>query len=435
MPLFKKKSIETHKSSPSSSEDSTPSLLDFSGSDSSSPIISKDYALPTLGKPTFAIPGSSGRATVLLSSDNGGDASLGSSPSNPLHPSIITNEVGQPVTALNDPSSITEILSSGEKGLGTEGVKAIDSLHSVSKLGRGVENDLVVGEAQGVNPEFSARSSKTPSITDAVKEEGAEKESSGKPSWFKRLAGKGHESENSVEGDESNGSTTSGLGALSAILPQSITGVDISSIGLSNTNATSSEASSSTTSTPPQIDTQGSTTDKDGKSLPTQLTSTIHHTVTSSESLTGSIKDKIQEDHDLVPRKTNSEFHQYFEEIPQDDELIEDYRCALQREILVQGRLFVSENNLAFRANIFGWSTNLIVPWSEVVSIEKKMTGKILLTLHRYRHHTDFKIQRWLFQTLFPFRLYTLLILSLPSSHEIQLMKFSQLFIDIIILK
>lgn len=378
MPLFKKKSIETHKPASSSSEDSTPSLLDFSGSDSS-PIISKDHALPTLGKPTFATPGSPGRATVLLSSDRGGDASLGSSPSNPLHPQIVTNTAGQPVTVLNNPSSITEILSSGEKGLGTEGARVIDSLQSVSKLGRGVENNLVVGEAQGVNPEFSARSSKTPSITEGVREGEVEKESSGKPSWLKRLAGKGHESENSVEGHESNDSTTNGLGALATFLPQSITGVNISSFGLSNTDSTPSEAS--TTSTPPQVDTQGSTTDKDGKPLPTQLiSSTHHHNVDSGASTVGSIKDKLQEDHDLAPHKTNSEFHQYFEEIPQDDELIEDYRCALQREILVQGRLFVSENNLAFRANIFGWSTNLIVPWSEIVSIEKKVTGMLFDT-------------------------------------------------------
>ena len=33
-----------------------------------------------------------------------------------------------------------------------------------------------------------------------------------------------------------------------------------------------------------------------------------------------------------------------------------DYRCALSREILIQGRLFVSESFLSFRANILGES-------------------------------------------------------------------------------
>lgn len=33
---------------------------------------------------------------------------------------------------------------------------------------------------------------------------------------------------------------------------------------------------------------------------------------------------------------------------------VSDYRCALSREILIQGRLFVSESFLSFRANILG---------------------------------------------------------------------------------
>lgn len=36
-----------------------------------------------------------------------------------------------------------------------------------------------------------------------------------------------------------------------------------------------------------------------------------------------------------------------------------DYGCALQREILLQGRLYVSENHICFHANIFGWVTNV----------------------------------------------------------------------------
>lgn len=36
-----------------------------------------------------------------------------------------------------------------------------------------------------------------------------------------------------------------------------------------------------------------------------------------------------------------------------------DYGCALQKEILVQGRLYISENHVCFNANIFGWVTNV----------------------------------------------------------------------------
>lgn len=38
-----------------------------------------------------------------------------------------------------------------------------------------------------------------------------------------------------------------------------------------------------------------------------------------------------------------------------------DYGCALQREILIQGRLYISENHICFHANIFGWITDVRV--------------------------------------------------------------------------
>jgi len=41
------------------------------------------------------------------------------------------------------------------------------------------------------------------------------------------------------------------------------------------------------------------------------------------------------------------------------DEMIADYGCALQREILLQGRLYLSENHISFQANIFGWITQV----------------------------------------------------------------------------
>ncbi|SAL96478.1 hypothetical protein [Absidia glauca] len=61
---------------------------------------------------------------------------------------------------------------------------------------------------------------------------------------------------------------------------------------------------------------------------------------------------------DSVSDKRNQEFHALFRSVPEDDMLIEDYGCALQKEILVQGRIYISENHLCFNANIFGWVTN-----------------------------------------------------------------------------
>ncbi|ORY82371.1 hypothetical protein BCR35DRAFT_303777 [Leucosporidium creatinivorum] len=80
----------------------------------------------------------------------------------------------------------------------------------------------------------------------------------------------------------------------------------------------------------------------------------------------------------VASSKRNAEFHAIFKNIPDDDYLIEDYGCALQREILIQGRLYISEHHLSFNANIFGWVTTLTLPFAEVVSIEKRMTAYVI---------------------------------------------------------
>ncbi|EIW77611.1 GRAM-domain-containing protein [Coniophora puteana RWD-64-598 SS2] len=76
--------------------------------------------------------------------------------------------------------------------------------------------------------------------------------------------------------------------------------------------------------------------------------------------------------------RRNADFHKLFPGIPEDDYLIEDYSCALQREILIQGRLYVSENHICFHANIFGLVTDLSIPIYEITSIEKKMTALMI---------------------------------------------------------
>lgn len=51
-----------------------------------------------------------------------------------------------------------------------------------------------------------------------------------------------------------------------------------------------------------------------------------------------------------------------------------DYSCALQKEILVHGRLYASQNFLCFYANIFGWISKYTIKWKEVTAIFKEKT-------------------------------------------------------------
>lgn len=90
----------------------------------------------------------------------------------------------------------------------------------------------------------------------------------------------------------------------------------------------------------------------------------------------------------VASTKRNRDFHSFFKSVPEDDYLIEDYSAALQKEILLHGRLYVSEGHLCFSSNILGWVTNLVISFDEVVSVEKKSTAVlfpnaiVIQTLH-----------------------------------------------------
>lgn len=98
----------------------------------------------------------------------------------------------------------------------------------------------------------------------------------------------------------------------------------------------------------------------------------------------------------FADRKRNREFHKIFKSIPAEDYLLDDFGCALSRDILLQGRLYVSEGNLCFNANILGWVTNLVIAFDEVVSLEKKNTaglfpnGIVVQTLHARHSFASF---------------------------------------------
>lgn len=99
-------------------------------------------------------------------------------------------------------------------------------------------------------------------------------------------------------------------------------------------------------------------------------TAALHHPASNASStrLTGFIP---------ANKKRNKEFHGFFRSVPEDDYLIEDYSCALQREIILAGRIYISEGHICFSSNILGWVTNLVISFDEVVAIEKESTAMV----------------------------------------------------------
>ena len=80
----------------------------------------------------------------------------------------------------------------------------------------------------------------------------------------------------------------------------------------------------------------------------------------------------------VASKKRNRDFHQLFRSVPEDDYLIEDYSCALQRDIILAGRMYISEGHICFSSNILGWVTTLIISFDEIVSVEKENTVMVL---------------------------------------------------------
>ena len=71
----------------------------------------------------------------------------------------------------------------------------------------------------------------------------------------------------------------------------------------------------------------------------------------------------------MAPKQRNRNFHQQFRSVPEDDYLIEDYSCALQKEIILAGRVYISEGHICFSSNILGWVTTLVISFEEIVNL------------------------------------------------------------------
>lgn len=51
------------------------------------------------------------------------------------------------------------------------------------------------------------------------------------------------------------------------------------------------------------------------------------------------------------------------------------YSCALHRDFLIHGRLYVGESHLCFYANIFGWVTSVVIALGDIISVDKRNTA------------------------------------------------------------
>ncbi|KAM4887900.1 protein Aster-C isoform 3-T3 [Thomomys bottae] len=74
----------------------------------------------------------------------------------------------------------------------------------------------------------------------------------------------------------------------------------------------------------------------------------------------------------------NEEYKKQFTHLPDTEKLIADYACALQRDILLQGRLYLSENWLCFYSNIFTWETTISIALKNITFMTKEKTARLI---------------------------------------------------------
>lgn len=61
--------------------------------------------------------------------------------------------------------------------------------------------------------------------------------------------------------------------------------------------------------------------------------------------------------------------------LPTTERISEDFSCAINRDILLHGRMYVSAGYICFYSKIFGHRTMEVMPFRSITAIEKKNTS------------------------------------------------------------
>ncbi|XP_063741763.1 GRAM domain-containing protein 2B-like isoform X2 [Eleginops maclovinus] len=80
--------------------------------------------------------------------------------------------------------------------------------------------------------------------------------------------------------------------------------------------------------------------------------------------------------------KHKKTFHKMFPEIPERENLTHTFSCALQKEVLYHGKLYVSENYVCFHSSVLLKDTKVVIPASSINDIKKHNSGLSMVSIH-----------------------------------------------------
>ncbi|XP_041698592.1 GRAM domain-containing protein 2B [Coregonus clupeaformis] len=79
--------------------------------------------------------------------------------------------------------------------------------------------------------------------------------------------------------------------------------------------------------------------------------------------------------------KYNKTFHKLFRDIPTEEKVTHAFTCALQKEVLYHGKLFVSVNYVCFYSSVLLKDTKVVVQVSSVKEVKKQNSALSMLSI------------------------------------------------------
>uniref|UniRef100_G3P233 Si:zfos-943e10.1 n=1 Tax=Gasterosteus aculeatus aculeatus TaxID=481459 RepID=G3P233_GASAC len=76
--------------------------------------------------------------------------------------------------------------------------------------------------------------------------------------------------------------------------------------------------------------------------------------------------------------KHNKTFHKLFPDIPQSEDLIHAYICALQKEVPYHGRLYITDTHACFYSSVLLKDTKVVIPVSCIHFVKKQNTALLV---------------------------------------------------------
>ncbi|XP_075953446.1 uncharacterized protein LOC142956035 [Anarhichas minor] len=110
----------------------------------------------------------------------------------------------------------------------------------------------------------------------------------------------------------------------------------------------------------------------------------LHHSLSSSTQQTIT-EENIERSDGLVHKnsflKHSKTFHKLFQKIPVGENLTHTFTCALQKEVLYHGKLFVSENYVGFYSSVLLKETKVVIPASSIMGVKKHNSTLSMLSI------------------------------------------------------